>query len=1195
MCYPRQLRTGLIADVAVEATELNPLGGATVRSNYLVRVANMTIACLSFISEDCIAQYTMPGCLQLLLNAHKASAAAEARGEAPPGGYGAGAGGSGSAWGQTPPAAPAAATPHPAGDSTPAWLPLVVGILGGIAVASVVGVAVAYVWRRRGGHQPLQLLGKVQQASRGPAYIGVGGGLSSTAQQGRCGHRPQQQPGGEASIWLERTQQGASGSNRHLQSPQRGSDGAKGSDGSSSTDEDGAAAAAPSGFPVTGNCEGPPPVGPSQGRSSDPTVCITINSSSAGRSGVWMAGSGGGSLTAKRCAAASAEHVPLPPDAMAGLGGTRPWSFADTAEARSAILGLGEGAKQAADAAPAGDAWGLLSPLTPARPDLEIIALCGQPAQDTQDDIKRSGSRSAAVEGSGVLLEGAEAEVAAEDAATATAGSTAGTNSAANDELKLLPGELLGRGACGRVYRGLFRGQLVAVKMIGDGMRLLTPAQQQQLMPQQPPQQPPSQLPPQDGGKQDEQHQGDEQQQARPEHPALPPPRFAQGAAHPQHPSKPDIPTYISTSASEATEPPRSTNGGGVPNAAAQYWRNALAAGPKPGPTAAAAAAAAATVRGAAGAAGIAYTFGSSAGEPASGSGSVGPATVSSGAGGLLEPAAASGLLSLALHRAARAAHVPPAIPEGPEEENAAGGDAVFAVAPGVGCYADLEEGRIVEGAEAWALETGGRGGAGSGIDELYGDSPKELASAAGHSHDASGAPGLVGGLVDAGDCVGGGANGVADVGPAARQGSPLRQASPLRWKRRSQEQPAQQQKQEQGHAGLAARGSSDDRDPKEGLVRTLQQEVDCLARCRHPCIVRLLAVCMEPPLLVMELMDTSLDRLQYGGGGGGGGGGRGSGGLLPLPLVLHIGIEVARGLAYMHPSLAHRDLKPPYMAPECLDLGSQVVITHKVDVFALGVMMAEMLVGRRPWAGCSLVEIATALALRGRRPYDLERDVPQAATAAAAAAAGAGVGAGGAGPQAASVPPPERAPVKLLRLIEAMWDQDPARRPAAAEVAKMLMVIRQQHLSKPSAKMGKTRGMGAGRKLRVHRREERWADKDYNKSHLGSEWKKPFAGASHAKGIVLEKIGIEAKQPNSAIRKCARVQLIKNGKKIAAFVPMDGCLNFIEENDEVLIAGFGRRGHAVGDIPGVRFKVVKVSGVSLLALFKGKKEKPRS
>ena len=56
--------------------------------------------------------------------------------------------------------------------------------------------------------------------------------------------------------------------------------------------------------------------------------------------------------------------------------------------------------------------------------------------------------------------------------------------------------------------------------------------------------------------------------------------------------------------------------------------------------------------------------------------------------------------------------------------------------------------------------------------------------------------------------------------------------------------------------------------------------------------------------------------------------------------------------------------------------------------------------------------------------------------------------------------------------------------------------------------------------------------------------------------------------------------------------MPNDGCLNFVDENDEVLLAGFGRMGKAKGDIPGVRFKVVKVSGVSLLALFKEKKEK---
>lgn len=77
---------------------------------------------------------------------------------------------------------------------------------------------------------------------------------------------------------------------------------------------------------------------------------------------------------------------------------------------------------------------------------------------------------------------------------------------------------------------------------------------------------------------------------------------------------------------------------------------------------------------------------------------------------------------------------------------------------------------------------------------------------------------------------------------------------------------------------------------------------------------------------------------------------------------------------------------------------------------------------------------------------------------------------------------------------------------------------------------------------------------------------------------MVLYSSGVEAKQPNSAIRKCVRVQLIKNGKKITAFVPRDGCLNYIEENDEVLVAGFGRKGHAVGDIPGVRFKVKNYS-----------------
>lgn len=143
---------------------------------------------------------------------------------------------------------------------------------------------------------------------------------------------------------------------------------------------------------------------------------------------------------------------------------------------------------------------------------------------------------------------------------------------------------------------------------------------------------------------------------------------------------------------------------------------------------------------------------------------------------------------------------------------------------------------------------------------------------------------------------------------------------------------------------------------------------------------------------------------------------------------------------------------------------------------------------------------------------------------------------------------------------------------------------------------MAKPRGLRAARKLRDSRRENRWADQQYKKRLLGTSYKhSPFGGASHASGIVLEKIGVEAKQPNSAIRKCVRVLLKKNGKKVTAFVPRDGCLNFLDTNDQVLLAGFGRKGRAKGDVPGVRFKVVKVSGVSLLALWKEKKEKPRS
>ncbi len=140
-----------------------------------------------------------------------------------------------------------------------------------------------------------------------------------------------------------------------------------------------------------------------------------------------------------------------------------------------------------------------------------------------------------------------------------------------------------------------------------------------------------------------------------------------------------------------------------------------------------------------------------------------------------------------------------------------------------------------------------------------------------------------------------------------------------------------------------------------------------------------------------------------------------------------------------------------------------------------------------------------------------------------------------------------------------------------------------------------KTTGEFAGRKLKLRRKTFRWNDPKYKKRVLKlKEKSNPLEGAPMARGIVLEKVGIEAKQPNSAIRKCVRVQLIKSGRQVTAFTPGNRAIDFIDEHDEVIIDGIGgRKGGSMGDIPGVRFKVIAVNNVSLKELVRGRKEKP--
>jgi len=86
-----------------------------------------------------------------------------------------------------------------------------------------------------------------------------------------------------------------------------------------------------------------------------------------------------------------------------------------------------------------------------------------------------------------------------------------------------------------------------------------------------------------------------------------------------------------------------------------------------------------------------------------------------------------------------------------------------------------------------------------------------------------------------------------------------------------------------------------------------------------------------------------------------------------------------------------------------------------------------------------------------------------------------------------------------------------------------------------------KSKGINAGKKLQQRR-------KQFKKHRVNKKKHDPLEGSAQAKGIVLEKVQLEAKQPNSAMRKCVRVQLIKNGKQVTAFCPGDGAIKQMEE-----------------------------------------------
>jgi len=138
--------------------------------------------------------------------------------------------------------------------------------------------------------------------------------------------------------------------------------------------------------------------------------------------------------------------------------------------------------------------------------------------------------------------------------------------------------------------------------------------------------------------------------------------------------------------------------------------------------------------------------------------------------------------------------------------------------------------------------------------------------------------------------------------------------------------------------------------------------------------------------------------------------------------------------------------------------------------------------------------------------------------------------------------------------------------------------------------------GLNNAKKLMKTRKNSRWKDKNFIAKTLNLYAKAdPLEGANQAKAIVLQKVQKEAKQPNSAMRKCCKVQLTKNGKSVTAFIPGNLAQRFLDEHDEVLIQRIGgKQGRSKGDIPGVRFQVIQVNDQPLERLVHGKIEKGR-
>lgn len=166
---------------------------------------------------------------------------------------------------------------------------------------------------------------------------------------------------------------------------------------------------------------------------------------------------------------------------------------------------------------------------------------------------------------------------------------------------------------------------------------------------------------------------------------------------------------------------------------------------------------------------------------------------------------------------------------------------------------------------------------------------------------------------------------------------------------------------------------------------------------------------------------------------------------------ILQVAHDIAEGLAYLHPIVIHRDLKPQnilldedgrakiadfgiskvkdpqksyltkmtaengtpmYMSPEQMN-GSKV--DEKVDTYALGCIMNEMWTRRQPWRESNhFFQIILKVAVNGDRPW-MDPETPSG----------------------------------YARLIKKCWHQDPHQRPSCADVLRRLDILIRDELER--------------------------------------------------------------------------------------------------------------------------------------------------